>query len=38
MTALEVEVDPGEAGFDAERLGRLGTHLNKYVDLSLIHI
>ena len=36
MTALEVEVDPGEAGFDAKRLGRLSTHLNKYVDKGLL--
>jgi CubicO group peptidase (beta-lactamase class C family) len=29
---VEVEVDPGEVGFDADRLERIGTHLHRYVD------
>ena len=32
MTEVEVEVEPGEVGFDAERLHRLGQHLDRYVD------
>jgi CubicO group peptidase (beta-lactamase class C family) len=32
MTEIEVEVEPGEVGFDAERLHRLGQHLDRYVD------
>ncbi len=29
---VEVEVDPGEVGFDGTRLERIGTHLHRYVD------
>ena len=36
MTALEVEVDPREAGFDAQRLNRISSHLNRYVDRGLL--
>ena len=32
MTELTVEVDPGEAGFDAARLGRIDAHFRRYVD------
>ena len=36
MAALEIDVEPSEAGFDAERLHRLSTHLDKYVDRGLL--
>jgi CubicO group peptidase (beta-lactamase class C family) len=29
---VEVEVDPGEVGLDADRLDRIATHLHRYVD------
>ena len=32
MTALTVEVDPGEVGMDAARLGRIDAHFRRYVD------
>ncbi|MBM37036.1 MAG: serine hydrolase [Acidimicrobiaceae bacterium] len=32
MAELEVEVSAAEFGIDHERIGRLGTHLRKYVD------
>ncbi len=32
MPAVPVEQDPGALGFDAARLGRLDTHLGRYVD------
>ena len=32
MGMLEVEVDPGEVGFDAERLARIDRHFERYVD------
>ena len=32
MSAIKVEVDPAEAGFDAERLSRVDAHFRKYVD------
>src|SRR5947207_8103236 len=32
MAELKVEIDPAEAGFDAERLGRLDAHFARYVD------
>lgn len=32
MTEVEVEVEPGEVGFDGARLNRLGHHLDQYVD------
>ena len=32
MESIEAEVEPTEAGFDAGRLGRIATHLNRYVD------
>jgi CubicO group peptidase (beta-lactamase class C family) len=36
MGIVKVEVDPGEVGFDAARLDRIGTHLHKYVDSGLL--
>ncbi|MDQ1439310.1 MAG: hypothetical protein QOK43_2939 [Acidimicrobiaceae bacterium] len=36
MTELKVEVDPAEAGFDAERLGRIDRHFKRYVDDGLL--
>ena len=32
MGAIEAEAEPGELGFDAARLERIGRHLNRYVD------
>ncbi|WP_419920391.1 serine hydrolase domain-containing protein [Candidatus Poriferisodalis sp.] len=32
MEAIEAEAEPGELGFDAARLDRIGRHLNRYVD------
>jgi CubicO group peptidase (beta-lactamase class C family) len=32
MTTLKVEVEPGEVGFDADRLARIDTQLARYVD------
>jgi hypothetical protein len=32
MTELKVEVEAGEVGFDAERLGRIDSHFARYVD------
>jgi CubicO group peptidase (beta-lactamase class C family) len=32
MSELEVEVEPGAAGFDAGRLARIDTHFGRYVD------
>jgi CubicO group peptidase (beta-lactamase class C family) len=32
MTALKIEIDPSEAGFDAERLARIDRHFERYVD------
>ncbi|WP_419839436.1 serine hydrolase domain-containing protein [Candidatus Poriferisodalis sp.] len=32
MGSIEAEVEPAEAGFDASRLDRIATHLNRYVD------
>ena len=32
MGSIEAEVEPAEAGFDASRLERIATHLNRYVD------
>ena len=32
MPELKVEVDPGEVGFDGERLARIDGHLNRFVD------
>src|SRR5204863_8711399 len=32
MAELKVEIDPVEAGFDAERLARLDAHFARYVD------
>ena len=32
MAELKVEVDPGEVGFDAERLSRIDRHFSGYVD------
>jgi CubicO group peptidase (beta-lactamase class C family) len=36
MSELKVEVDPAEAGFDADRLGRLDNHFKRYVDDGLL--
>jgi CubicO group peptidase (beta-lactamase class C family) len=36
MGTVNVEVDPGEVGFDATRLERIGVHLHKYVDNDLL--
>ena len=32
MTQLNVEVEPGEVGFDAQRLARIDAHFARYVD------
>ncbi len=32
MAELKVEVEPGEAGFDAGRLGLIDAHFQRYVD------
>jgi hypothetical protein len=32
MAELKLEIDPGEAGFDAERLARIDAHFARYVD------
>jgi CubicO group peptidase (beta-lactamase class C family) len=32
MTAVKIELDPAEAGFDAARLGRIDSHFARYVD------
>ncbi|MCR6483284.1 beta-lactamase family protein [Amycolatopsis sp. OK19-0408] len=32
MAELKVDVDPAEAGFDADRLARLDTHFDRYVE------
>lgn len=32
MADIKVEVDPAEAGFDADRLARIDAHFRKYVD------
>jgi len=32
MSELSVQIDPGEVGFDAERLERIDTHFRRYVD------
>jgi CubicO group peptidase (beta-lactamase class C family) len=32
MTKLEIEVDPAEVGFDADRLARIDRHFARYVD------
>ena len=32
MADIKVEVDPGETGFDADRLARIDTHFQQYVD------
>jgi CubicO group peptidase (beta-lactamase class C family) len=32
VAVLKVDAEPGEVGFDAERLQRLDTHLRRYVD------
>lgn len=32
MTALEVEIDPAEVGFDPDRLARIDRHFTRYVD------
>ena len=32
MSGLKAEVDPGEVGLDAERLGRIDRHFARYVD------
>ncbi len=36
MSKLKVEVDPSEAGFAADRLGRLDDHFKRYVDDGLL--
>jgi len=36
MGIVEVEVAPGEVGFDATRLERIGNHLHRYVDNGLL--
>jgi CubicO group peptidase (beta-lactamase class C family) len=36
VAELKVEVDPGEVGFDAERLGRIDRHFGRYVDEGLL--
>jgi CubicO group peptidase (beta-lactamase class C family) len=36
VAELKVEVDPGEVGFDAERLGRIERHFGRYVDDGLL--
>lgn len=32
MSDIDIEVDPAEVGFDAERLARIDTHFRRYVD------
>ena len=32
MTALKIEVEPGEVGFDTTRLARIDAHFARYVD------
>jgi hypothetical protein len=32
MSALHVDVDPSEAGLDADRLARIGAHFRQYTD------
>src|SRR3954466_3878008 len=32
MANLKVDVDPAEAGFDADRLSRVDTHFDRYVE------
>lgn len=36
MAELKVEIDPAEAGFDAERLARVDAHFARYVDDGLL--
>jgi CubicO group peptidase (beta-lactamase class C family) len=36
MTELKVEIDPGEVGFDVDRLARIDRHLARYVDDGLL--
>src|SRR5580765_681981 len=36
MAELKVEIDPAEAGFDAQRLARIYTHFARYVDDGLL--
>ena len=36
MAELKVEIEPGEAGFDAERLARIDKHFAHYVDDGLL--
>ncbi|HVM55638.1 MAG TPA: serine hydrolase domain-containing protein [Acidimicrobiales bacterium] len=36
MADLKLEVDPGEVGFDADRLARIDTHFRRYVDDGLL--
>ncbi len=36
MSALKVDIDPAEVGFDAGRLARLETHFRRYVDDQLL--
>jgi len=36
MTELAVEVEPGEVGFDATRLARIGAYLQRYLDDGLL--
>src|SRR5205085_2027740 len=36
MGGIDIEVDPGEVGFDAERLARIDTHFQRYVDGGLL--
>ena len=32
MAQLKVEAEPGEVGFDADRLARIDTHFRRFVD------
>ena len=32
MANLKVDVDPAEAGFDADRLSRIDAHFDRYVE------
>jgi len=36
VTELTIEVDPAEAGFDADRLARIDAHFRRYVDEGLL--
>jgi CubicO group peptidase (beta-lactamase class C family) len=36
MAELKVEIDPGEVGFDADRLARIDRHFARYVDDGLL--